>query len=73
MNGTSLPLQKQIETKVKNSKDGCGYLQIIIPKENSKNNYDNNDNFFDYNNGFFEIICKIIAYDNYYNKLVANH
>ena len=73
MNGTSLPLQEQIETEAKNSEDGCVYLQMIIPRENSKNNFDNNDNYSDYNNGFFEIRCKIIAYNNYYDKFVANH
>ena len=73
VNGTSLPLQEQIETEAKNSEDGCVYLQMIIPRENSKNNFDNNDNYSDYNNGFFEIRCKIIAYNNYYDKFVANH
>ena len=76
VNGRSLPLQEQIENEAKNSEDGCVYLQMIIPKESYKNNFDNNINNItniDYENGFFEIRCKIIAYNNYYDKRVVNH
>ena len=72
-NGTSLPLQEQIETEAKNSEDGCVYLQMIIPRETFKNNIGNNDTCPNYENGLFEIRCKIIGYNNYYDKLVANH
>ena len=64
-NGKILSLKEQIEHGVKNSEDGCIYLQLIVPK----NEIDNNKNDTCPNNDvkYFEIRCKIISYYNYYD------
>ena len=69
INGKSLTLQEQIEIEAKNSKDGCVYLQMIIP--NYKNEEDNKTLNSEYKNSFFEIRCKIFAYNNYYESKLA--
>ena len=72
-NGRSLPLQEQIENEAKNSEDGCVYLQMIIPRETLKSNYDKNGSYSEYENEFFEIKCKIFAYNNYYQPGFSSH
>jgi hypothetical protein len=73
INGKSLTLQEQIEIEAKNSEDGCVYLQMIIPRENLKSNYDKNGSYSEYENEFFEIKCKIFAYNNYYQPGFSSH
>ena len=72
-NGRSLPLQEQIENEAKNSEDGCVYLQMIIPRETLKSNFDKNGSYSEYENEFFEIKCKIFAYNNYYQPGISSH
>ena len=72
-NGRSLPLQEQIENEAKNSEDGCVYLQMIIPRETLKSNFDKNGSYSEYENEFFEIKCKIFAYNNYYQPGISYH
>ena len=72
-NGRSLPLQEQIENEAKNSEDGCVYLQMIIPRETLKSNFDKNGSYSEYENEFFEIKCKIFAYNNYYQPGFSSH
>ena len=72
-NGRSLPLQEQIENEAKNSEDGCVYLQMIIPRESLKSNFDKNGSYSEYENEFFEIKCKIFAYNNYYQPGFSSH
>ena len=75
VNGRSLSLQEQIEIEAKNSQDGCVYLQIIIPKNKIKNNFENRNTttVSEYQSDFFEIRCKIFAYNNYYNEVTSSH
>ena len=69
VNGRILPLQEQIEREAKTSDDGCVFIQMIIPKEVIKSNYDKNGtSFSEFENDYFEIRCKIFAYNNYYEK-----
>jgi len=75
VNGRSLSLYEQIEIEAKNSQDGCVYLQLIIPKNKIKNNFENRSNITvsEYQGDFFEIRCKIFAYNNYYNEVTSSH
>ena len=64
-NGKILSLKEQIENGVKNSEDGCIYLQLVIPK----NDYDKRNNTCPNEDArFFEIRCKVLSYYNYYNR-----
>ena len=65
VNGKYLSLKEQIEIGAKNSEDGCIYLQLILPK----NEYEKrNDTCPNDHTRFFEIRCKILEYNNYYNR-----
>jgi hypothetical protein len=67
-NGRCLSLQEQIETESKNSEDGCVYLQVIIPKEEIKSDFENNNTTYpDSVKDYFEIRCKIFAINNFYD------
>ena len=72
VNGRPMSLEEQIELEAKNSEDGCVYLQMIIPKDDSDiGNKENNYSTYNNENNIFEIRCKIFAYNNYYHKEVA--
>lgn len=72
INGRSLPL---IENEGKNSKDGCAYLQMIIPKKEIKNSFDKNLTYSEYEreSDFFEIRCKIFEYNKYYGQGIISY
>ena len=66
-NGKILNLKEQIENGIKNSEDGCVYLQLIIPKNEIENDYEKkNDTCPNNNEKYLEIRCKIMSYFNYY-------
>ena len=66
--GKLLTLKEQIEKSAKNSQDGCIYLQLIMPKNEIENDYENkNDTCPNNNEKYFEIRCKILSYFNYYD------
>ena len=68
-NGKTLSLKEQIEYGVKNSEDGCIYLQLIVPKNEIENdNKNNNDTCPNNDLKYFEIRCKILSYLNYYDS-----
>ena len=73
LNGKNMALQEQIENEAKNSEDGCVYLQMIIPRETLKNNYDKNVTSSEIENNFFEIRCQILEMNNYYTKGIYSH
>lgn len=73
LNERSLPLQEQIENETKNSEDGSVYLQMIIPKEIIKNNFDENLTYSEIEKNFFEIRCKILEFNNYYTQGINSH
>ena len=73
LNERSLPLQEQIENETKNSEDGSVYLQMIIPKEIIKNNFDENIAYSEIEKNFFEIRCKILEFNNYYTQGINSH
>ena len=66
--GKLLTLKEQIEKSAKNSRDGCIYLQLIMPKNEIENDYEKkNDTCPNNNEKYFEIRCKILSYFNYYD------
>ena len=68
-NGKLLTLKEQIEHGIKNSEDGCIYLQLIIPKNDMDINYDKkNDTCPNEDMRYFEIRCKVLSYFNYYDR-----
>ena len=67
--GKLLTLKEQIEKGAKNSEDGCIYLQLILPKNELKNNYETKNNTCPNDNvRYFEIRAKIMSYYNYYDR-----
>ena len=68
-NGKLLTLKEQIENGIKNSEDGCIYLQLIVPKNDMEINYDKkNDTCPNDDMRYFELRCKVMSYFNYYDR-----
>lgn len=68
-NGKILDLKEQIERGVKNSEDGCIYLQLILPKNVMENDYDTKNSTCPNDDlRYFEIRAKILSYYNYYDR-----
>ena len=68
-NGKLLTLKEQIENGIKNSEDGCIYLQLIVPKNDMEINYDKkNDTCPNDEMRYFELRCKVMSYFNYYDR-----
>ena len=68
-NGKLLTLKEQIENGIKNSEDGCIYLQLIVPKNDMEINYDKkNDTCPNDDLRYFELRCKVMSYFNYYDR-----